>query len=99
MNMNKILSQFLSDKYQNYWEFHAHSTAEQRAANDKIDAEMKYFSSKLYAEDYKRLESFESLHDDILENTNIGTFNYAFRLSALFMCAVFMGEGRSNEHG
>jgi len=91
--MNKILSQFLSEKRQSYWEFHAQSTAEQIAANDKIDAEMKFFSSTMSAEDYKRLESVESLHDDITEITNIGTFNYAFRLGALFMCAVFMGEG------
>jgi len=95
--MNKFLSEILSQLYFGHvpgWESHAHSTAEQRAVNEKIDTEMKYFSGLMSAseDDCKRLDAFDDLYKQSCSIENMHSFKFAFRLGVLLMCAVFMGE-------
>ena len=67
-------------------------TAEEMAVEDKIQTEKKHFSETMSAEDYKRLDTLESLYTEAHYFENVRTFVYAFRLGALIMCAILEGE-------
>ena len=58
----------------------------------KIEEERQYFSFSMSPEDYERFEAFENLLDEVQGMTDISTFIYAFKLGAMLMCDVFMGE-------
>ena len=74
------------------WECRANRSVEENNIEKKITLEKKYFKEILSDEDYKRLNELESLQGDIRGFEDMRTFNYAFRLGAMLMCSVFLGE-------
>ena len=74
------------------WERRVNRTAEELAVENKIQTEKKHFSQIVSAEDYKRLNELEKLYGQFRDFEDMRTFNYAFRLGVLIMCAVFMGD-------
>ena len=74
------------------WERRVNRTAEEMAVENKIQAEKKHFSQVFSDENYKRLNELEKLYGQFRDFEDMRTFNYAFRLGAMLMCAVFSEE-------
>ena len=79
------------------WECRANRSVEENNIENKIKSEKKYFKETLSDEDYKRLNELESFQSDIRGFEDMRTFNYAFRMGAMLMCAVFFGEEAEND--
>ena len=78
------------------WENRIIRSDEEMAIHDKIIAEKQYFSGVLSAEDYKRLESLETLCMESHNFDELRAYVNAFKLGVMIMCAVFMGDGTEN---
>ena len=64
-------------------------SAKQAAIDDQIEAEHRYFDTKLSPEDGKRLRKMESLFADSFSFDQADTFCYGFKLGAALMAEVF----------
>jgi|GEM_PF-6326920 len=90
--MNNILEAFYSGHVPEHEQLE-NSTAKERAVSEKIYDEMKYFSGLMSAEDCKRLDELNNMYSNLCNFECMRTFEYAFRLGAMIMSAVFMEEG------
>ena len=87
--MNKILQELYHGRI---WERRTNMTPEEMAILDKIQEEKQHFSGILSAGDYKRLENIEALYRKLHSLDDMVTYIHAFRLGAMIMCVVFIGE-------
>ena len=94
MNMNNILEAFYSGHVPEHEQL-VDSTPKERAVSEKIYAEMEYFSGVMSAseDDCKRLDELNDMYGNLCNLECMRTFEYAFRLGAMIMSAVFMEEG------
>ena len=69
-------------------------TAESTAVDRKIESEQQYFMQKMSLDDCERFQQLEELYSRANGFGQIGAFSDGFRLGAVLMCEVFMGEGK-----
>jgi len=74
------------------WERRIVRTAKENAINEKIKAERRYFTEKMSDEDKKRFDKLENMYTQSHATDDLRIFTHGFRLAAMLMCAVFMGE-------
>lgn len=72
-------------------------SAEQMEIDQKIEAEYRYFDTKLSPEDSKRLRKMENLFTSAFSFEQSDTFGYGFRLGAALMTEVFTGGTLTND--
>lgn len=86
--MTNILREFFRGRIPG-WEPRASRNAEESSINHKIEAEKKYFSETMSAEDFKRLEKLEDMYIAAHFFSSERTYSHAFMLGVMLMCAVF----------
>ena len=74
------------------WESNRSATEKEEALTKKIESERKYFSTIMSDENFERFKKLEHLHRDRHSIRYMDTYINAFKMGAMIICAVFMGE-------
>ena len=74
------------------WDSSTSMNAETDATSEKIRSERRYFASIMSVKDFERFKSLEALHGEGHARRYRNTYENAFRLGVMLMCAVFMND-------
>jgi len=74
------------------WHRHRSGIEKTKALTQKIEKEQQYFASILSDDDFKRFKKLDHLHGKRNAIKYMDTYINAFKMGAMLMCAVFMGE-------
>ena len=96
--MTKILQDLYCGRISG-WNRNIRMTPEKMAVNNKIQAEKQHLSTILSSDDFTHLDNLESLFCESHGLDDMDTYIHAFKLGALFMCAVFMDNEDGNQSG
>jgi len=80
------------------WDSNNSAAAKAEAIKKRIASERHYFSTIMSDENFTRFKKLERLHRDRHSIQYMDTYINAFRLGAMIMCAVFMGEDEQHEY-
>ncbi|MDL2234629.1 hypothetical protein LJC07_00555 [Christensenellaceae bacterium OttesenSCG-928-L17] len=89
--MKSILHQLYGGEINPYEETCV-TTNDYRRVNRQIQAEKRYFTERMSADDRKRFEALENLYGDSSEMESQKAFCIGFKLAARLLCAVFADE-------
>ena len=76
------------------WERRNRKVAEQREIVSKIEAEERYFASKMSDEDCQRFQALSNLYSELATSSEAEIFSYGFSMGLLLMIDV-MGEANA----
>jgi len=74
------------------WHKNSSGVAKTKTLTRKIENERLYFASIMSDEDFKRFKKLEHLHAERHSIKYMDTYINAFKMGAMFMFAVFVGE-------
>ena len=75
------------------WERRPVRTPAEIAVNKNIEAEKRYFETKMSNDDFQRLQALENLYMQAHEYDEIDTYTYGFKMGVMLMCTVFADDG------